>query len=198
LTPAAPITTGNRIVVLAGAWALGNPSVSGVTDAAGNTYTRVANVTASDGTQLTVWTAPVTAGGGTRPNVTVTASKSADIGAAVVEYSGLSTAAGAAAVDKLVTATATTTAAGRVTSGPTAATTADRQLAVGFYVDSGFGATLVPDADYAARVNVSPSSTMEFVVEDQVVAAGATPSAGVRTGANVPWLMSTVVFKGAG
>ena len=83
-------------------------------------------------------------------------------------------------------------------SGPTAATTGDQKLAVGFYADSGFGATLVSDALFTQRVNVSPTSDMEFVVEDGIVNTGATPNATVRTGANVPWSMGTVVFENAG
>ena len=62
-----------------------------VTDAAGNTYTKVTSVKASDDTELSVWTAPITAGGGTRPAITITATGSADIGGAALEYSGLST-----------------------------------------------------------------------------------------------------------
>ena len=63
------------------------------------------------------------------------------MGVAVLEYSGLSTAAGAAAVDQFATATGTTSTARAVSSGSTAATTAPNELAVGFYSDSGFDDT---------------------------------------------------------
>ena len=66
LTPASAITTGNRIVVMAGVWSCGAATISSVTDAAGNTYTKVTSVKASDDTELSVWTAPITAGGGTQ------------------------------------------------------------------------------------------------------------------------------------
>jgi hypothetical protein len=142
-----------------------------------------------------VWTAPITAGGGTKPAITVTATASADIGAAASEYSGLSAAAGAAAVDQLKTATGTATAAGFVTSGPTPALTGDNGLAVGFYADSGFGRTLSADPSYTERVNVSPRNDMEFVTEDALPLRGDTPAARVSTGSNTPWTMATVVFK---
>jgi Domain of unknown function (DUF4082)/Concanavalin A-like lectin/glucanases superfamily/Fibronectin type III domain/Viral BACON domain/Bacterial Ig domain len=195
LTPASAITTGNRIVVMAGVWSFGAATISGVADAAGNTYTKVASVKASEDTELSVWTAPITAGGGTKPAITITATGSADIGAAATEYSGLSAAAGTAAVDQFKTATGTATAAGFVTSGPTAALTGDNGLAMGFYADSGFSRTLTADPNYTERVNVSPRPDMEFVVEDALPLRGDTPAARVSTGANTPWTMATVVFK---
>ena len=198
VTPAGNITAGNRLVVLAGVWSSAKATISGVTDSSGNTYTKLTSIKAADDTELSVWSAPITAGGGTKPAVRIAATGSADIGATVVEYSGLSTVADATVVDKLATATGNTSAAATVASGATAATTADQELAIGFYADSGFGASLVPDATFTTRLNLSPTPDMEFVVEDRLVAAGSTPNATVRTGASVPWMMATVVFKTAG
>ncbi len=194
LTPASVITTGNRMVVMAGVWSNSSATISGVTDSAGNTYTKVTSQVASDKTELSVWSAPITAGGG-RPAITLTATGSADIGGAALEYSGLSTASGAAAIDQFKTATGTSSANGFVTSGPTAALTGDNGLAIGFYADSGFGRTLAADPSYTERVNVSPTSDMEFVAEDALPLRGDTPAARVSTGASTPWLMATVVFK---
>ena len=67
LTPAATISSGNRIVVMAGVWSSAAATISGVTDTAGNTYTKVTSIKASENTELSVWTAPITAGGGTPP-----------------------------------------------------------------------------------------------------------------------------------
>ena len=196
LAPTANITTGNRLVVQVGVWGSGNPSASGVTDSAGNTYTKVKGFKASDNTELSVWTAPITAGGGTKPTVTVTTSARADIGAAVLEYSGLSTAAGAAAVDQTAQSTATTGAAAVVSAGPTPATTAAGELAIGFYADSGFSNNLAGDATYSVRTNVSPTGDMELLAQDQILTGtGATPNPTTSTGANTPWLAATVVFK---
>jgi hypothetical protein len=195
LTPTSSISSGNRIVVMAGVWSAGRATISGVTDSAGNTYTKVTSVTASEDTELSIWSAPVTAGGGTRPTITVTATGSADIGGAALEYAGLSTASGATAVDALKTATGTSGTAGYVTSGPTAPLAGDNGLAMGFYADSGFGRTLAADPTYTERVNVSPTSDMEFVVEDALPLRGDTPAARVSTGASTPWTMATVVFK---
>jgi hypothetical protein len=195
LTPSANITGGDRMVVMAGVWSSGNATISGVTDSAGNTWTKATSVTASDGTQLSVWTAPITAGDGTKPTITVTATGGADIGGAALEYANLSAAAGAAAVDAVKTATGTSSAAGFVTSGPTAALTGDNELALGVYADSGFGRTLGADPNFTQRVNVSPTSDMEFLAEDQTAGTGDTPAARVSTGASTPWMMATVVFK---
>jgi hypothetical protein len=85
--------------------------------------------------------------------------------------------------------------AATVASGTTAATTAANELALGLYVDSGFGDPLGAGPGYTGRVNVSPISDMEFVVEDQVVSAGATPNATVSTGPGTTRLMATIAFK---
>jgi hypothetical protein len=183
-------------VVEVGVWGSPTRTAKTVTDSAGNTYTELLHVSPSDKTELSVWTAPITAGGGTKPVVKVTPSGTADVGAAVLEYAGLSTAAGAAAVDQLATATGTTGgSAGTVSSGPTAATTADGELAIGFYNDSGFGDTITTASGFTSRVNVSATSDMEFAVEDQTVGLGSTPNASFGTGASTFWQVATVVFK---
>jgi galactose oxidase-like protein/fibronectin type III domain protein/Kelch motif protein len=198
LTPSAAITTGNRIVVVVGIWSAGSATAKSVTDAAGNSYTEVLHFTGSDSTEESVWTAPITAGGGTKPVITVTPSAQADVGAIASEYSGLSTAPGTAAVDVSSHATATTTGAGSVASGATAATNGSNELAVGMYVDSGFGDTLSAGSGFTQRANVSPASNVELLSEDQALpASGATPNATAGTGAGTVWLMSTVVFNAA-
>ena len=53
---------------------------------------------------------------------------------------------------------------------------------MGFYADSGFGRTLSADPSYTERVNVSPTSDMEFVAEDALPLRGDTPAARVSTG----------------
>jgi hypothetical protein len=199
LQPTSNITTDDRLIVEVGVWSAGNASASGVTDSAGNTYTELSHFKASDNTELSVWSAPITAGGGTKPTITVKASAKADIGAAVLEYSGLSTAAGTGAVDQIKTATAKTSGAASVSAGPTAPTGAAGEVAIGFYADSGFGNTLAGDPSYTVRANVSPTNDMELLAQDQVLGgAGATPNPTTATGANTPWLAATVVFKTAG
>jgi len=157
-------------------------------------FTKVATVTASDRTQLTVWTA-VVATGGTRPVITAKASGTADLGVAALEYSGLSTAAGAAAVEQQATGTATTAGAGVVRPASTTPLSADGELVVGFYVDSGFNTALSGDAGFTGRVNLSPNRNMDLLVQDAVLNTGATPAAGVTTGASTVWLAATVVFR---
>ncbi|MGZ4330330.1 MAG: fibronectin type III domain-containing protein [Solirubrobacteraceae bacterium] len=198
LTPTANVTLGNRLVVEVGMWSSGHATASSVTDSAGNVYAEVLHFKASDGTEMSVWTAPITAGGGTEPTVTVKPSAKADVGAVVSEYSGLSAAAGAAAVDQLNSATGTTSAAATVNSGATPATTGPNDLAVGMYVDSGFGDALTAGTGWTERANVSKVGDVELLSEDQALpSSGATPNASVGTGAKTVWLMATVVFSGA-
>jgi hypothetical protein len=191
------VTVGNRLVVEVGIWAGSHPTISGVTDSAGNTYTKVlAFLNPSDSTEESIWTAPITAGGGTKPTITATATASADIGVAVLEYAGLSTTAGVGAVDVATSAAGSTSAAASVFSGATSATT-NNGLAIGFYADSGFGTTPSASAGFTSRASITGVSDMDLLAEDQLVAAGATPNAGAATGANTLWLMSTVVFTTA-
>jgi len=195
VTPVANLNAGNRLVVLTGTWSYGAPTVSGVTDSAGNSYIELQHFTASEGTELTVWTAPITVGGGSKPTITATTTAAADLGIVVLEYAGLSTAADPTAIDQLAQGTGTTVAAGIVSSAATPATTAANELAVGFYLDSGFSNNLSYGAGFTGRANVSPAADMELLVEDQLVGVGATPQASASTGASTTWLMSTVVFK---
>jgi hypothetical protein len=195
VTPSAPLGSGNRLIVEVGAWSASNAKTSSVTDSAGEVFTEVSHFTGPDQTGQSVWTAPITAGAGTDPTVTAKFSSAAAGAITALEYSGLSTAAGAGAVDQLASASGTTTTAASVSSGPTAATGAGNELAVGFYSDSGFGDTLTAGAGYTARTNISGTDDMELLAEDQVVGAGATPAASVGTGAKTVWEMATVVFK---
>ena len=193
--PTSNISVGNRLVVLVGVWNSSGATAKSVTDSAGNSYTEVLHFKASDQTEESVWTAPITAGGGTKPTITVTPTSTADVGVAALEYSGLSAASGTGTVDQTSQGTGTTGSAATVSSGATSATTGSNELALGFYVDSGFGDTLTAGNLFSARTNVSNTSDMELLAEDQFPAQGATPNASAGTGANTVWLMSTVVFK---
>jgi hypothetical protein len=188
-------TSGDRVIVETGSWSPTNATVTSVTDSAGNTYVKLKSLTAPDGTELAIWSAPITAGGGTALTVTAHATATTDLGISVAEYSGLSLVNDATVADQIASASGTTSSASTVASGATAATTAGNELAVGFYVDSGFDATLAPSASFTSRVNVSPVGDMEMLVQDQLVGAGATPNATVGTSASTPWAMATVVFK---
>jgi hypothetical protein len=199
LQPTSNVTSANRLVVEAGIWSANGATASTVTDSAGNTYTELTHFKASEKTELSVWTAPITAGAGTRPTVTVKATGSADIGATVLEYSGLATDAGTAVLDQVKTATGTTgSAATTVSSGATAASTADGELALGFYADSGFSNALTGDAAYTVRTNVSPASDIELLAQDRVLTSSATTAnPATRTGPRTPWLAATLILKAA-
>jgi hypothetical protein len=197
VTPGSAVTAGDRMVVEVGVWNSSSATASAVTDSAGNTYTELTHFKASDNTEMSVWTAPITAGGGTRPTITAKVTSAADIGVAAVEYAGLSTATGTSVLDVQAHNTGTTNSAATVSSGATPAATGSNELAIGVYADSGFGDTLTPGAGWVGRVNVAPTPDMELLVEDQVVGQGATPAATVGTGANTPWLMATLVLKHA-
>ena len=187
---------GNRLVVEVSAWGGSAPTDDAVTDNAGDTFTKVASVVGSDRTQLTVWTALV-ATGGSPPTITATTNGSADIGIAALEYSGLSTATGSGSVDRVAGATGTVTGPATVGSGRTAPVTANGDLAIGFYADSGFVNGLRADPAGTVRTNLSPNGFMDLLVQDAPANRGATPSPATGTGsaALTVWLAATVVFR---
>lgn len=199
VTPAGILGANDRLIVEVGIWNSAHSTAKSVVDAAGNTYTMVAGFIAADGTEQSVWTAPVTVGVGTKPAITVTPTAKADVGVAVVEYSGLSALGGTAAVDTKATASGLTgsAAATTVSSGATGTVSGANELAVSFYADSGFGDTLTAGDGLIKRVSVAPTSDMELLVEDRLTMAGDTPNGGVGTGKNTSWLMSTIVFRTA-
>jgi hypothetical protein len=198
VTPGVNLTAGNRLIVEVGVWNSAHATTSSVKDSAGDTFTELLHFMATDGTEMSVWSAPVSSGAATRPTITATPTSTADVGVAALEYSGLSTAAGTAVVDQTAQATGKTTAAAAVSTPATPATTGPNELVMGLYADSGFGDALMGRMGFNTRVNVSPTPDMELVVEDALTgAAGATPSTSVQTGASTVWLMATVVFKPA-
>jgi hypothetical protein len=193
------VTAGDRLVVETGIWSGSSATAASVTDSAGNTYTELTHFKTSDNTEMSVWSAPITAGGGTKPTITVTASGKADVGAAALEYANVSAATGTGVVDQLKTATGKTGASGAaVSSGATAASTAAGDLALGFYADSGFSNSLTGDPAYSVRTNVSPTGDMELLVQDRVLSAtGTTANPVTNTGSLTPWLAATILLKGA-
>jgi hypothetical protein len=196
--PSRAVTAGNRLVVEVAAFNSSNPSVTGVTDTAGDTFTQLSSTTAPDGTVLTVWTAVVTYSGGTQPTITATANAASDLGISALEYAGLSTSNGSAVLDSSVSASGTTgTTAATVSSGATAAAGHTNELALGLYADSGYSDTLTAGSGWTLRSNVSPVSTVEVLGEDQLLNSGATATATVGTGAKTPWALTTLLLKPA-
>jgi hypothetical protein len=195
VTPGSVVTAGDRMVVEVGVWSSSGATATSVTDSVGNTYTELVHFQASDSTELSVWSAPVTAGGGTKPTITVKATGTADIAMAALEYSGLSAAGGTSVLDVSAHKSATTLGAATVSSGATAAATGDGELAIGLYADSGFADTLTAGTGWTGRVNVAPTSDMELLAEDQSAGLGSTPNATAGTGASTVWLMATIVLK---
>src|SRR5439155_992852 len=121
----AGLVGGHRLVVEVGVWSGTNAVATGVTDSAGDTFTRVSQRTASDGTELSVWTAPVTGGAGKTPSISATVSGAADVGVLAMEYAGLSTDANP--VDQQASASGTTSGAATVGSGATPAVARSRR-----------------------------------------------------------------------
>ena len=178
LQPTANISSGNRLIVEAGVWSAGNASASGVTDSAGNTYTKLTSLKASDNTELSVWSAPITAGCGHQAH-----------------HHGHDHRQRGHRRHRPRVLRACRPPAGRASStcsrrrparrrrrppSPRARprpATAAGELAMGFYADSGFGNTLAGDPGYSVRTNVSPTNDMELLVQDRVLStAGTTAS----------------------
>lgn len=190
------LTTGDRLIAQIATWSSANATTKTVTDTAGNTWTRLTTTTATDHTELSTWTTPVTTGAGTRPTITITATGTADIGAALLDYTGVATTTGTTVLDTSKTATGTTTTATTVATGTTTPTTTGPDLAIGLYADSGFGNTLTPGTGWTPRANISPTTDIEFLAEDQILPTATTTNATFGTGPNTPWLTTVLVLRG--
>jgi hypothetical protein len=152
VTTGASVAAGDRLVVEVAVWNSASATTSSVTDSLSDSYVEVTHFAASDNTEMSIWTAPVTAGGAAA-TITAKPSSTADMAVIALEYSGLSTVPGITAVDQYSHSVGATTSAATVQSVPTAPATASNELALGFYADSGFGNTLAGGSGYAVRAN---------------------------------------------
>jgi hypothetical protein len=184
------------LIVELGVWGRPSARASALTDNAGDAFTQLVAFVASDDTQLSVWSA-VVVNGGTKPIITSTTTGRADIGLVALEYNGTSTAPGAAAVDQQATSSGTTAGGQLLRSAPTGALTANNELVIGFYVDSGFNTTPIADPPFIGRTELAGSSIMDMLVEDHLENSGTTPAAGVTVDASATWLLVTIAFRSA-
>src|ERR1700729_1549348 len=113
------VTAGNTMVVEVGVWSEKSATTASVTDSAGNSYVELLHFTASDKTEMSIWAAPISAGGGTKPTITVKPSAKADVGVVALEYSGVAIAGGTTVLDRSAFNTGTTKTAGTGSSGAT-------------------------------------------------------------------------------
>lgn len=176
VTPTSNITTGNRIIVLVSAESgTAPPSSVTVADSAGNTYYQEATATFNNGGEFsmaTLYSAPITAGGGTKPTITATAHPAGSntiyaTSISFAEYSGLATDA-AAIADKThtnVVSGSTTTSA---TTGTTAATTAANELVVATYNTDGYvTSSMTSTSSFTSRTQIINDSHHETALWDK-------------------------------
>lgn len=197
-TMGAAVAAGDRIVVAVRVDSSPNAALVGtVTDSAGNTYTK--HVTAQNNrpggyqSQVTIWSAVVSAGAGTKLAVTATATSSADISIATAEYAGLSSVSGAVEVDVVAGAGGVSTS--NPASGPTAPVAAANELAVGAYGDGGSGATIGAGSGWTMHGNNSPNVIGTIALEDQTEAAGSQANAQFTNSSPSSWAAAVVVFR---
>lgn len=193
----ANITAGNRILVAVANWNSLAPQVTSVTDSAGNTYNGpVKRVTESDGTDVTLWDAQITAGGGTKPTVTVHSNQSSNNEFAVIirEYSGLTTAT-SSYTDGVNGAVGGTGSASSGASSPVA--TASNELAYGVYGDGGNNDTVTVGSGWSDFTFTGASSTVaECAVEDRnsVSGSGSTATFTLSPTGN-PWGAIVAIYQ---
>jgi hypothetical protein len=192
-TPRADVANGDRLVVELTVRNGMRATADRVTDSAGDAFTELTSVVGSDGQELSVWSAPVSHDGGTRPTITARPTSDADMTMAVLEYKGVSHLA--AAADQTATWSSVTPSARAVSSGSTMAASASNELSVGFYADNGTVRRLGADPGYRPRLDLRSHGLADLFAEDGVVQRGATPAPSVDTGGHVSWEMATIVFK---
>ena len=65
VTTGASVTAGDRLVIEVGTWNSKSATTSSVTDSLSDSFVEVTHFTAADGTEMSIWTAPIPSGGGT-------------------------------------------------------------------------------------------------------------------------------------
>ena len=167
------IAAGNRIVVRVTIWNAVATTVTGVADTPGNAYTLDKRVTLSDGTDITVWSAPITVGAGTKPTVTATASASTLEWAVVITEQD-AIAGGTTGYTDGTAGTATGAAGSTVSSGATSPVpTASGEQVIGMYGDGGNNTTITVGSGWSGFLFTGASSTVaEVAAEDQSSTSG--------------------------
>lgn len=132
--------------------------------------TIVGPVDSADGAKVRVrlWTAHVTVGGTMTVRITQSGGSNPRLYLAIAEYSGLSAASGAEALDVSHTSTAGYNSSGALDSGTTAATSAASELVFGGLVDNGLSLTTISGgAGFQKRAGVNPSGGGESAIEEK-------------------------------
>lgn len=159
------VTAGNRLIAVLSAQAVGASAAFSVSDSAGNTWTEdVTHVFTTSIMRCSIWSAPITAGGGSKPTVTFSSATNIyGISATLLEVSGLSNVSGAGALDGTAGNDGGNTQSTSPTTGTTAATTAANELTVCGYGDYGWNTTITA-ASLTIDGNDSPNSATTVVM----------------------------------
>src|SRR5258708_2491581 len=140
VTTGASVTAGDGLVVEVAIWKSTTATTTSVTDSLSDPFVEVTHFTASDNTEMSIWTAPI-ASGGAAATITAKPSSSADMAIITLEYSGLSTVPDITAMDQSSHAVVATTAAATVQSVPTAPPTPSHEPPIRLYPHSTLTAT---------------------------------------------------------
>jgi hypothetical protein len=193
LAPTWNITVGNRLMVVVTVQAASAPSVSSMTDTAGNSYRKMGAAADTTPTATELWSCPIVLGGGTKPTITANfAAASTHYSISILEYSGLSVINDTDALDGFVAtanASSTTSAA-----GPTGASTASNELRLMVYGDWGNSIT-VTSASGTTRVSFNDTKGGVVVAEVDTGSSGSTSSASFTLSAAHPSVAIVAVFR---
>jgi hypothetical protein len=170
LVPGSPITVGNTIVLFAHVLTDNPiPTISGAIDSVGNAYTRVGRVvwTPSAGVthNLQIFIAPITAGGGTTPQITVSSNSGGTFNCeqmGMLEYASLPNSVDVVALGTGVVNSLT------IPSGTTLPTAGAGELVLGFFADTGIAAAnLTVGSASPAATRVAALSTNQQAIRKQ-------------------------------
>jgi hypothetical protein len=183
--PTGGAQVGDRVEIVA----LGALTISGITDAGGNTY--AGRVTQANGNLgLTIWSARVTTGlsaGGT-----VTVSFSAGVANIVLAAAVFRNTAAVSPVDAI----ASTAGASTSPSTGSVATTADYDLIVAaFAMGSGSPGTQTPGAGWVALTGTNVASSRYLAWQYRVLAAAGSTTPGMTTSVSRSWTGAAVAYK---
>lgn len=172
---ASNLTAGNRIIVGISIFGNSGAVISSITDSAGNTYAKDSPACVlSDGSDVSVWSAPIVFGAGTKPTVTAHASLASFKWALYINEYNVSQATSAYLDGTKVNNVAAITSP--ATSGAsTPAPGATGELAFGLFGDTNAQTTISASSGWTLRgtaIADPTGTTAEAAIADQATTAG--------------------------
>lgn len=195
VTPTSNLTA-NSVIVVGGALGGGNTATMSAQDGAGNSYSQVGTKATDGGTSFEcgMFAAVNTLGGGTAPSITFKETGVSSVGMAM----GFVEASGIQAVADVTTSKNGSTGSASPSVGPTSATTAGSEFAVGLYGNDGFNGAMTHGTGWTDAANSGANTNEQIDLEYRGSGTSGSTVTATWTTSNNTYGAIVAVFKLSG